>query len=57
MIDSLQPMDCGPSGSSVHWIFQAEYWSVYQPSGWNGEGDGREVQKEGDIAIPMADSC
>ena len=21
------------------------------------EGDGREVQKEGDICIPMADSC
>ena len=25
--------------------------------GWNGEGDGREVQKERDICIPMADSC
>ena len=25
--------------------------------GWNGEGDGREVQKGGDICIPMADSC
>ena len=24
---------------------------------WNGEGDGREVQKEGGICIPMADSC
>ena len=24
---------------------------------WDGEGDGREVQKEGDICIPMADSC
>ena len=24
--------------------------------GWGGEGDGREVQKEGDIHIPMADS-
>ena len=23
---------------------------------WDGEGDGREVQKEGDICIPMADS-
>ena len=22
-----------------------------------GEGDGREVQKRGDICIPMADSC
>ena len=25
--------------------------------GWDGEGDGREVQKEGNICIPMADSC
>ena len=25
--------------------------------GWNGEEDWREVQKGGDICIPMADSC
>ena len=25
--------------------------------GWEGEGDGREVQKGGDICISMADSC
>ena len=25
--------------------------------GWNVEGDGREVQKGGDVCIPMADSC
>ena len=25
--------------------------------GWDGEEDGREVQKGGDICIPMADSC
>ena len=24
---------------------------------WDGEGDGREVQKGGDICIPMAYSC
>ena len=24
---------------------------------WGREGDGREVQKGGDICIPMADSC
>ena len=23
----------------------------------DGEGDGREVQKGGDVCIPMADSC
>ena len=25
--------------------------------GWDGEVDGRELQKGGDISIPMADSC
>ena len=25
--------------------------------GWDGEGDGREVQEWGDICTPMADSC
>ena len=25
--------------------------------GWGGEGDGREVQKGGDVSTPMADSC
>ena len=25
--------------------------------GWEGERDGREVLKGGDICIPMADSC
>ena len=24
---------------------------------WDGEGGGREIQKGGDICIPMADSC
>ena len=24
---------------------------------WDGEGDGRKVQKGGDMCIPMADSC
>ena len=25
--------------------------------GWDGEGDRKEFQEEGDICIPMADSC
>ena len=25
--------------------------------GWDGVGDGREGQEEGDICIPVADSC
>ena len=32
----------------VHWD---------DPEGWDGEEDGTEVQKGGDICIPMADSC
>ena len=25
--------------------------------GWDGEGNGKEIQKGGNICIPMADSC
>ena len=25
--------------------------------GWDAEGDGRKVQKGGDVSTPMADSC
>ena len=31
--------------------------ALNQPRGWEGEGDGREFQKGGDICIPMTDSC
>ena len=31
--------------------------ALYQPRGVGWGGDGREVQKGGDICIPMADSC
>ena len=31
--------------------------SVSTQSGWDGEGNGREVQEGGDIRIPMADPC
>ena len=31
--------------------------ALYQPRGWDREGDGREVQKGGNICIPMTDSC
>ena len=31
--------------------------ALYQPRGVEWEGDGREVQKGGDICRPMADSC
>ena len=28
--------------------------ALHQPRGWEGEWDGREVQKGGDICIPMS---
>ena len=31
--------------------------ALYQLQGWDGEGDGKEVQDGGDICIPLADSC
>ena len=31
--------------------------ALYQPRGWDGEGDGREFQKGGDICTPVTDSC
>ena len=30
---------------------------LYQPEGWDGEAEEREVQEGGDICTPMADSC
>ena len=35
----------------------AQSSALRQPSGVDGEGDGREVQEGGDICIPVADSC
>ena len=32
-------------------------YQKYIVEGWNGVGDGREVQEGGDICIPMADPC
>ena len=31
--------------------------ALYQPRGVGWEGDGREVQKGGNICLPMTDSC
>ena len=37
---------------------ETQIQALYQPRGMGwGRGDGREVQKGGDICIPMADSC
>ena len=39
------------------WLRKLKQALYINLEGWDGEGDGRVVQKEGDICIPMADSC
>ena len=39
------------------WLRKLKQGLCINLEGWDGEGDGREVQKEGDICIPTAHSC
>ena len=39
------------------WLRKLKHGLCINLEGCNGEEDGREVQKGGDIYIPMADSC
>ena len=39
------------------WLGKLKQGLCISLEGWNGVGDGNEVQKGGDICIPMADSC
>ena len=39
------------------WIRKPKQELCVNLEGWDGKGDGREVQQGGDICIPMADSC
>ena len=39
------------------WLKKLKQGLCVNLEGWNGEGDGREVQEGGDMCIPMADSC
>ena len=39
------------------WLRKLKQGLCINLEGWDGEGDRREVQKAGDICIPMADSC
>ena len=41
----------------VVWLRKLKQRLCIKLEGWDGEGYGREVQKGGDICIPMADSC
>ena len=42
---------------SAVWLRKLKQGLCINLEGWDGEGDGREIQKEGGICIPMADSC
>ena len=39
------------------WLRKLKQGLCINPEWWTGEGDGRKVQKGGDISTPMADSC
>ena len=39
------------------WLWKLEQGLCINLVGWDGEGDGREVQRGGDICIPVAESC
>ena len=39
------------------WLRKLKQGLCINLEGWGGEEDGREIQKGGDICIPMADSC
>ena len=39
------------------WLRKLKQGLCINLEGWDGKGDGRKLQKEGDICIPMADSC
>ena len=39
------------------WLRKFKQGLCINLEGWDGEGYGREVQRRGDICIPMADSC
>ena len=48
---------CGLSLRFAVWLRKLKQGLCINLEGWDGEGDRREVQKGGDICIPMADSC
>ena len=41
----------------VVWLRKVKQRLCINLEGWDGVGDGREVQKGGDVCIPVADPC
>ena len=39
------------------WLRKLKEWLCIYLESWDGEGNGRQFQKGGDICTPMADSC
>ena len=39
------------------WLRKLKQGLCINLEGWDGAGDGREVQKGADICIPLADTC
>ena len=39
------------------WLRKLKQGLCINLEGWDGEGDGKEFQKGGDISVSMADSC
>ena len=44
------------SQQELVWFSKLKQGLCINLEGWDGEGDGRELQKGGDICMPMADS-
>ena len=44
-------------GEFASWLRKLKQSLCINLEGWDGERDGRELQKGGDICISMADSC
>ena len=44
-------------GEFAVWLRKPKQGLCIKLEGWDEAGDGREIQKGGDISIPMADSC
>ena len=44
-------------GEFAVWLRKLKQGLCFHLERWDGEGDGREVQKGGNICISMADSC
>ena len=42
---------------SAEWLRKLKQGLCVSLEGWDGDGNGREIQKGGDICIPMTDSC